>query len=268
MFLQLSSTSESDSLFDSESLVIYAYVAFFLSIIVSGSIAYITFSRKASRHRIYLSNQRRIIAELRFELEAALLKEEKSRKDVSRKTRDLTMLILYLILKNQALSSIHRELVKIVKQPEQNIPTNLSKILTKVALSMAAEKNWELFNANLQKLNFNFLDRLAARYVTLTPGDLKLCSLIKSKIHPKEIADLMEISRDSAKIAKHRLKRKLGLGTEANLDDFLESFDMDAPDSGSTFQFDSISSRSNFDLFAKPIFFGTLISSLLFVTPH
>jgi DNA-binding CsgD family transcriptional regulator len=235
MFLHLLSASEQDSFFNNESLVVYAYTAFFLSMIVSGSITYITFSRKASLHRVHLSNQRRIITELRFELEAALLKEEKSRKEVSHKTRDLTMLILYLILKNQALSSIHKELVKFVKQPDQNIPTNLSKILTKVTLSMAVEKNWELFNANVQKLNFDFLDRLAARYVTLTPGDLKLCSLIKSKIHPKEIADLMEISRDSSKIAKHRLKRKLGLGTEANLDEFLELFDMDATDSASTF---------------------------------
>jgi DNA-binding CsgD family transcriptional regulator len=239
MFLQLSVASE----FDSGSLIFYAYLAFFLSIIVSGSIAYITFSRKASLHRIYLSNERRIINELKFELEAALLKEEKCQKDLSHKARDLTMLILYLILKNQTLSSIHKELMKFVKQPDENITTNLSKILTKVALSIAVEKTWEVFNANLQKLNFNFLDRLSATYVNLTPGDLKLCSLIKSKTLPKEIADLMEISRDSAKIAKHRLKRKLGLGTEANLDEFLALFDMDASYSVSNVSHDSISSK-------------------------
>jgi DNA-binding CsgD family transcriptional regulator len=240
MFLQFS--IQHDSLFTIESLVTYAYLAFFLSIMVSGSIVYITFSRNASLHRNYISSERRIINELTFELEAAMLKEEKSRKDLSQKTRDLMMLILYLILKNQTLSSINKELLKFVQKPDENIATNLSKILTKVALSMAVEKNWELFSANLQKLNFNFLDRLAAKYVALTPGDLKLCSLIKSKVHPKEIANFMEISRDSAKIAKHRLKRKLGLGTEANLDEFLELFDMDpSPSASNTFLCDPLS---------------------------
>jgi hypothetical protein len=53
--------------------------------------------------------------------------------------------------------------------------------------------------------------------------------LLKNKTDSKEIAHSLEISRDSAKIAKHRLKRKLGLKREENLDDFLQMFDEGGP---------------------------------------
>jgi DNA-binding CsgD family transcriptional regulator len=202
-------------------------VFFIYSIIAIACMALVCFFvvRKLSPHKIYIRVEHREIEKLRLEYDRLKVTEEKMRAELSFKTRHIIMSMLFLILKNETINAIQKELSKVEGVDDENILTNVSKIATKIAAGTGLEKNWGLFNSNFHKSNLDFLGILSATYTNLTPGDLKLCSLLKSKKDPKEIADLMEISRDSAKIAKHRLKRKLGLNTSDDLDKFLEAFD-------------------------------------------
>jgi DNA-binding CsgD family transcriptional regulator len=181
--------------------------------------------RKRTEHKAFMTEQQGLIAGLLYKVDSKRLQEEALRRELLTKTRVLTMLLLYLILKNQMLNIIQRELTKFSKVSDDDIQSSLGRLVTKATVSINIEKNWEFLKANLQSMNLDFLDRLASKYSNLTPSDLKLCSLLKNRINAKEIASSMEISRDSAKIAKHRLKRKLGLSTEEDLDEFLQLFD-------------------------------------------
>jgi len=50
------------------------------------------------------------------------------------------------------------------------------------------------------------------------------CALISLNLSMKEMAELMGISPESVKMARHRLRKKLNLATEENLSDFVASF--------------------------------------------
>jgi DNA-binding CsgD family transcriptional regulator len=65
---------------------------------------------------------------------------------------------------------------------------------------------FELENANQQ-----FQHQLKARFPTLTPYELRLCTYLKSNLSTKEIAVLLNITPDSVKKAKHRLRKKICL---------------------------------------------------------
>lgn len=63
----------------------------------------------------------------------------------------------------------------------------------------------------LQSSSFQFQDRLKACYPELTAYDLRLCTYLKANLSTKEIATLLNITPDSVKKAKHRLRKKLDM---------------------------------------------------------
>lgn len=66
----------------------------------------------------------------------------------------------------------------------------------------------------LQSSGSEFEERLQARFPRLTAYDLRLCSYLKANLTTKEIASLLNITPDSMKKAKHRLRKKLNMNPE------------------------------------------------------
>lgn len=63
----------------------------------------------------------------------------------------------------------------------------------------------------LQGKHAAFRKALAAMFIDLTEYDLRLCVMLKANLTTKEIASLLNITPDSVKKAKHRLRKKLGM---------------------------------------------------------
>lgn len=63
----------------------------------------------------------------------------------------------------------------------------------------------------LESSNSRFQHQLKHRHPRLTAYDLRLCTYLKSNLSTKEIATLLNITPDSVKKAKHRLRKKLGM---------------------------------------------------------
>jgi len=63
----------------------------------------------------------------------------------------------------------------------------------------------------LQTTNSAFQQRLKMRYPSLTVYDIRLCTYLKANLATKEIATLLNITPDSVKKAKHRLRKKIQL---------------------------------------------------------
>lgn len=67
----------------------------------------------------------------------------------------------------------------------------------------------------LEASNGRFQSQLKHQYPRLTAYDLRLCTYLKSNLSTKEIATLLNITPDSVKKAKHRLRKKLGMDSGA-----------------------------------------------------
>ncbi|GAB5526537.1 MAG: hypothetical protein Roseis2KO_44090 [Roseivirga sp.] len=63
----------------------------------------------------------------------------------------------------------------------------------------------------LQGASFKFQEELRSRYPKLTPYDLRLSTYLKANLSTKEIAILLNITPDSVKKAKHRLRKKMNV---------------------------------------------------------
>lgn len=96
----------------------------------------------------------------------------------------------------------------------------LQKILQKNAIQ---ESDWVTFNYQFECVNKHFFTRIKDRFPDLSTHDLKLCALIKLQLSAKDMADILSISPDSVKTARYRLRKKLHLQTEDNLNEFILS---------------------------------------------
>jgi FixJ family two-component response regulator len=90
-----------------------------------------------------------------------------------------------------------------------------------VNFGLNTDKNWENFMIHFEQVHNNFFDQLKSKYPHLNSSDLKFCALLKLKLDTKEIATIMNISPQSVKVARSRLRKKLQLGITSNLSSFI-----------------------------------------------
>ncbi len=77
------------------------------------------------------------------------------------------------------------------------------------------------FEIQMDELHQEFLKKLKQRFPQLSRNDLRLCVYLKIGISSKEIADILNIQPSSFYISRSRLRKKLELGAEDKLYDFL-----------------------------------------------
>ncbi|WP_141719636.1 helix-turn-helix transcriptional regulator [Roseivirga misakiensis] len=63
--------------------------------------------------------------------------------------------------------------------------------------------------SELQGSTSSWQNQIKQRYPNLTAYDLRLCTYLKTNLSTKEIATILNITPDSVKKAKHRLRKKL-----------------------------------------------------------
>ena len=73
----------------------------------------------------------------------------------------------------------------------------------------------------MDELHQDFFKKLKDKFPGLSNNDLRLCAYLKIGLNSKEIADILNIQPSSAYISRSRLRKKLNLGVDEDLHDFL-----------------------------------------------
>lgn len=127
--------------------------------------------------------------------------------------------MLALELKNK--QDFSGELLTQIKEIESISKTDF------LGLEMFIQNELDLKNtriklqSNAEIIGNDFVINIKRNHPKLTDVDLKLCTLVLMKMSNKEISISKNITHDSVKIAKYRLKKKLGLGPKDSLYDYL-----------------------------------------------
>jgi DNA-binding CsgD family transcriptional regulator len=144
------------------------------------------------------------------------LKEQQFQNDIEHKESQLSAVTIQMLEKNELLD----EIKTIVNTKEPTSEKDLKKLISKYTIQ---DNNWRDFDNYFESVNKNFYTRLKQKYPEISSNDLKICALIKLNLSIKEMASILNISPDSVKTARHRLRKKLQLSTEDNLTDFILS---------------------------------------------
>jgi DNA-binding CsgD family transcriptional regulator len=90
--------------------------------------------------------------------------------------------------------------------------------------SQYSEGFWEDFNVRFREVHSEFYNRLSNDFPGLTPNEIRLCAFIKLNLTTKEIAQISHKTEHSIKIARYRLRQKLGLVRDENLTVFINRY--------------------------------------------
>jgi len=126
--------------------------------------------------------------------------------------------------KNKILKKIRDKIVKIQEAPNSRSHDSNYMDLKRLVEYYITDKESKLFKINFDKSHQEFYQRLSIQYPSLTSKDLRLCAYLKMNLSSKEIAPLLGISPQSVDVNRHKLRKKLSLGSDHNLTNFLVSF--------------------------------------------
>ena len=157
-----------------------------------------------------------------IEIRNSAEKEQQLRNELDFRNKALTTHTLNLIQKNSILEEIRQTISLALKsgQRDENTPL-FSRLINLIDYSFNLDKDWDEFKMYFEGVHKDFFSKLKKDNPELSAGELRLCALVRLNLNLKESATLLNISPDSVKTARHRLRKKLNLPEDSNLSDYL-----------------------------------------------
>lgn len=131
--------------------------------------------------------------------------------------RELADFTLNMIQKNQFLEGLEETIKSCRKKLNGETPEVFNKLLRVITVNRSTEKDWHDFNKYFGNVHQEFFDKIKETYPALSSGDLRHCALLKMNLSIKESAEILGIDPNSIKMARYRMKRKMGLREEESL---------------------------------------------------
>lgn len=141
--------------------------------------------------------------------------------ELESKNREITSISIQLIAKNKLMTEIS-EALNNNKKSKSNIEADIKSILFQ---NQNQEKDWEQFKNIFVKIHPSFFEKIAADYPQLSSTDIRICAYIKIRMSPNAVAALLNISLQSLHTSRYRIRKKLNLTADQNLDDFIIGID-------------------------------------------
>jgi hypothetical protein len=138
------------------------------------------------------------------------------RNDIEHKENQLSAITLKMIQKNELLN----EMKEVISDKEIFPKEQLLKIMNQ---HYEQNNKWGDFDLYFESINKNFYTRLKELCPDISTNDLKVCALIRLNMSIKEMSSILNISPDSVKTARYRLRKKLLLSADENLMSFILS---------------------------------------------
>ncbi|MCB0735935.1 MAG: response regulator [Bacteroidetes bacterium] len=168
-------------------------------------------NQKLEEVNIELSTLNQILTQKLDENNGNLGFDEKLNEELEQKSKELASFSLQLIQKNQVLIDLKVELKNIMKSTESSTSKKFRSLVNLIDYSFSVEKEWNRFRQVFENVHQDFYNKLESKHPNLTASDRKLAALFKLNLGSKEIADILGISQDSLKTARHRLRKKMEL---------------------------------------------------------
>lgn len=178
------------------------------------------------KHKKYLDDQYQHQQEidrkeeaLKNEIKLNELQKKRHEIELDAKTKELANTAMGMTRKDELLENIKKELEQLKKEII-NKP-KLEKLLSTINKNINTSKDWEVFESNFNEIHDSFFKSLLKNNeAQLTAKDLKLCAYLKMNLATKEIAPLMGISTRGVEIHRYRLRKKLNLSNDQNLNEY------------------------------------------------
>jgi CheY-like chemotaxis protein len=154
---------------------------------------------------------------------SALLLSEQHKNALAEKDRQLAEIALD-ITKNDAFLNRFKKQIEglLITIPEGQIHER--EELTEIVASLDSHlnhDNWQRFQLSFEAVHSGFIQSLSETHPELSPAEIKLSIFLKLGMNTKDISNLLYLAPESIKVARSRLRKKMGLSLTHNLQSYL-----------------------------------------------
>jgi len=142
-------------------------------------------------------------------------------KEIEYKKKELASQTLHLLQKHNFIQELKEKLDALQESPEQ-IAFEISRLSRTLERQTAEDEKWEAFKTYFSEVHNDFDQQLKAVGEEVSENDIRLASFLRMNLTTKEISSLLNVQPESVIKSKYRLKKKLGLDKEQDLNEFLE----------------------------------------------
>ena len=193
-----------------------AYLGYGLSLLALAFLLYREHHQRLARQASKLG----VIRQRELDQQRIAARNEELERDVKRKSEELANTTLTLAKKNEMLLELKEELAKFSKQGAVREP---HKLLHLIDRNLNNEEDWAIFESHFNEVHAAFLQQLREAHPELTSGDLQLAAYLRMDLSSKEIAPLLHISVRGVENKRYRLRKKIGLENNDNLNNYLQT---------------------------------------------
>ena len=177
------------------------------------------------QRRLYLEKESKIRQE-QYELEKEIekLKKDKLKTKILAKDKELVNNSLQVVKKNKILNGIIRKLKDINTESfDESTKSQFTKLNRSIEKEVNTDKSWKDLEKHIKNVHYDFLKRLKEKHPEISPRELDLSTYLLINMSTKEIAEIMNVSSRGVEVARHRLRKKIGLDKNENLVSYLMS---------------------------------------------
>lgn len=111
---------------------------------------------------------------------------------------------------------------KIKKNQVDNVSEKIQELVDSMRDNLVVDKHRQVRAKNIEVISNEFREKLKSRYPDLTKTEIEMCELIRLELSNSEISRVRNISQNSARMARYRLKKKLNLQENQTVFDALK----------------------------------------------
>jgi ligand-binding sensor domain-containing protein/DNA-binding CsgD family transcriptional regulator len=137
------------------------------------------------------------------------------------RTKELAEVNLRVAQKNEKLFAVHQQILDILPNASRENYKKLVQLRRSLEEDINQKENWKALETGINLSHDNFLHRFTEKYPKITHKDLKLVAYIRMNLSNKEIANLLNITLRSVESGRYRLRKRLDILKDTNLNDFI-----------------------------------------------
>ena len=141
--------------------------------------------------------------------------------ELAHKKKELIARATQLARKNEFLHQLEEQVATLGTHVDQHIRKATDRINRLISYDRLEEEEWQQFSEEFRTVHKEFLERLHDKYGSFTHSEMRLITLLKMNLSSKEIANILRISDQSIWKSRYRLRKKMKLDKDIDLQGLL-----------------------------------------------
>ncbi len=191
---------------------LYTYL-FIAAILVGGLVGYLLWRNYTARVRIVADK---------------LEKERLTKELLDEKVKVSEAELKFLVADNTMRLQFVRELSNRIKENKKAADSNeiqqfANSLILQLEQQIGTESKLTLLQERIEEVNRGFHEKLIKLYPDLSKTEREVCALSRLNLSIKEISTIRNASVDATKMVRHRIRKKLDIPKDTELETFIQS---------------------------------------------